>query len=275
MSTQEYLESYLKTNPELADNLKEGSIPQLAAKLSGTYVVRADKDNNWQLVHRGLNEAVDTGSTVKKLAWDFLKRRGNGRYLPRFLDRRTEAQRLAHQIETRLELEAYLKKSSAVYVSEEPKRVLLDWVAKNCLFEGDGKSMPTFALMHNGVVVERFTAAQLEDKIARYQDPTLTEIADKKLNARFRKEALELQGLEPSALNDPQARTGIDRMVGLLKDQYFAGTKRMKLPKFDAGELEEDLTKEVAFDKGFPVDSTQWDLTQRREVHGAGARRLE
>lgn len=276
MSTTEFLQNYLKSNPEFSDNLKEDSFPLLAAKISSAYVARADRDNNWQLVHRGTNEQVDVGSTIHKNAWEFLKRRGNARYLPKFQDRRKSTQIAADAIETRVEFESFLKKLPIKWINDEPVRVLTDWVSRHCLFECNGKSAPVFALMANGVCVEKVTGHQLVDKISRYIDQNQTELETKRLNAKWRSEALTLQGLTNDDLrNDPQAAIGVDRIIGLIKDQHYSSSSRKKLPSFGPGELISDLEKETAHDMGIPVNPQDWDYEQRRAVNGAGERRLE
>lgn len=275
MNAEKFLTDHLERNKELKDNLRPESLTTIAATLGQRYRVDNAGDGHI-LVDRATNLVVDdVGATIRQTAYPYLKSRGQGRYLNQYRDTRTDNQRTAQAMETKMIFDDYVKKSPVKYVNDEPLRMLRDYVSSNMLFESDGRGGFSFVVMMNGVPVERYTPQQVLDRIARYTDHEATEIEDKRLNAKFHKEALELEGVQPSELSNPKIKQVVNTMAETLKRRYFNVPTRKKLPAFGPGDLESDLQKEEAHRLGLPLLEKAWTHEQRMQLNGVASRRVE
>ena len=132
---EELILNYLRTNPDLKENLKPGSETQLIEKLSQSFTERAG-----ELVDLKTNLAVDNmGNLIRQHGREFLKTRGQGKYIPRYADRRTTEQRERDKTDFKKLLNEYASRLPHKYVNDEPQRILIEHLSNNFLYESDGK----------------------------------------------------------------------------------------------------------------------------------------
>ena len=275
MNAEQFLTDHLERNKELRDNLRPESLPTIAATLGQRYRVDNAGDG-YTLVDRATNLIVDdVGGAIRQTAYPYLKSRGQGKYLNQYRETRTDNQRTAHAMETKMMFDDYVKKSPVKYVNDEPLRMLRDYVGNNMLFESDGLGGFNFVALMNGVPIERYTPHQVLDRIARYTDHEATEIEDKRLNAKFLKEAMELEQVQPSDMSNPKIKQVVNTMAETLKRRYFNVPTRKKLPAFGPADLESDLQKEEAHRLGLPLLEKAWTHEQRMQLNGVASRRVE
>lgn len=268
---EKFLSSFLAENPELSENLKPGTLQQFATDVSRRFDLR-----DGLLINPQTALAVENvGATLRKIALPYLKSRGQGKLVPQFQDRRSDKEKESQEISTAQMFDEFIKRSPVQYIHDEPLRILKNVVAKNMLFESDGKGGFLFGTLMNGVVVERHTPSELLAFIRQWADPEKTELAEKRLERKFRDEALALEGMSLADFHDKRKRVSIDSTIEKLRKEYFTIPTQKKLPPAQVGDLMADLRKRGAWEMGYPIDEKDWTLQQKITLEGFADKLIE
>lgn len=269
----ELITDYLRKNPELKDNLKPGSEAQLIAKLSQNFTERAG-----ELVDLKTNLAVpNMGALIQKEGRQFLKTRGEGKYIARFADRRTPQQRERDTEDFKKLLSEYASRLPNKYVNNnnEPERTLINTISNDFFYENDSSGSFYIVATLNGVPVERYTPEEVFSKLNKYLDPDKTKLADMEIKARIRNNALNLEGLTLSDLNDPKKKNAVDQTIKLLEKEYYSIATSKKLPSVNREEFESDLAKQGAHESGLPLSEAEWTLTDKIRLDAYASNLIE
>jgi hypothetical protein len=268
---EELILNYLRSNPELKENLKPGTETQLIEKIASQgYAERAG-----ELVDIKTNLAASPELVIRTHGREFLKSRGQGRYIPKYADRRSPDQREKDKTEFKKILNEYASRLGQKYISDEPQRILIEHLANNFLYENDGKGSFYIVATLNGVPVERYTPEQVFSKLNRYLDQDKTRIEEKRISARIRNNALDLEGLTFSDLNDPRKKAALDNTVKLLEKEYYSIPTLKKLPSIRAEMMESDLSKQGAYEAGLPLEEKEWTLNDKIKLSAYATNRIE
>lgn len=266
------VKSFLRHNPEFSANLRENSEDQLINALSQKFVER-----DGHLVNMQTNLAVDIGEAIKTNARPFLKSWGNGRYISKYRDARNDTQKTLQEAETKKLLTDWIDKRGYKFVSQDAPRVWTDTIAKNMLYESDGQGGFNLAVMLNGVKVKSYKPDDLFNMgLAQYVDREKSELSELRLNARLRKEALEISGMSAEDLKDPIKSESFKRYEGLLRKEYFGQLSvNKKAPEVPMGDFAKDLRKEGAHHSGLPLDESAWTLQEKTSMQAYADNRIK
>jgi len=266
----ELIEAYLLKNPEIADNLKPGAIPQLVDKIKQQYVARAGI-----LVNANNNLAVDVGDVVKSNSRDFLISRGTGKYVGRYSDNRSADQKNRDRNEFVKILTEYANRRPEKLVSEEPLRMLIKNVSEHMLWESDNKGSFTIVSTLNGIPIERHSPDQVFSKLARYQDKDLTRLEQMRLESKLRNQALDYNGFSLADMNDHKKKGIVDETINLLKKELFSIPTAKRLPSPTREDFDTDLNKMGAHEMGYSIQEKDWSLADKIKLDAFAEQRKQ
>jgi hypothetical protein len=259
------IENFLRSDQNLAGNLKPNSVPQIAEKLVANYV---ERDGN--LVDRKTNLVVpNVGTLIQKEGREYLLSRGQGKYIGKFRDARNNEQKSKDAEAFKKILTEYTSRIGNKYKNNnnEPERILINELSNNFLFESDGRGSFSVVTVLNGVPIEKQTPEQVFSRLNPYLDKERTELEKKRINARLRSDALNLEGMTLSDLENPRKKNAYDRTLKMIENEYYSIPTSKRLPNVNHQEFESDLSKEVAHELGLPVDDRQWSLNDMTRIN--------
>lgn len=264
------LHLWIRENPEFTANLKDNTTDSLieAVLQTGNYIVRQG-----EIVNQKTNLAANVGEVVKNHARPFLKTLGQGRYIPKFSDRRTQQERDAQAKDTEAKLMEWVKRKGYAFISDEIVSAWAQYISKTMAYESEDNGSFTLSPLLNGVPVKQYTPEQVFMHIGKYLDPEKTRLNQLRIENKISNEALQLSGEDAK---DIKNKVRFSEIKSLLEKEYYSILPtKVKLPKVPESDLINDLEKEEAHRAGLPVDSTAWSLSERTQVAARAKNRLE
>lgn len=253
---KDLIEAYLRHDKNLAENLKPNAAAGLESILKSTINPKeAYEERNGHIINKRTGLAQDVGELFRTKGRPLLKTLGQGRFIPRFADRRHELDKKKHEKETRETFEKFLQKHPARYIASDIVAKLTNHVAENFVVERNHDGSFSFARLLKGVKIDSISPEQIVQKISAYRDHTRTELESMRLKAKFRDEAVRLAGFTPEEARDSKKLALLSDTIKKLEVEYYAqpGQPATRAPSTHVDALKEDLVRQFKHENDYPV----------------------
>jgi hypothetical protein len=250
------IESYLRTNPHVAERLKPGAAAGLESILKNTVNQNESyEERQSQVINRRTGLAQDIGELFQTKGRSLLKTLGQGTFIPRYADRRHDVDKKKHAQEVRDVFGKFLQQRPERYVNSDITTALTNHIAENFVVERNWDGSVSFARLFRGVKIASVSGEEIIRRIAPYRDHDLTEIETLRYKAKFRDEAIRLAGFTPEEARDSKKLQALDDTIKKLEAIHYRQSTphAFRAPTAQVNDLTIDLVNQYRHENDFPV----------------------